>query len=162
MQNFYYKMIDNETYAVMSYEGDEAAVVIPDIYNGKPVTLLADNLFAGHSEITSVAIPDSVTDIGGFVFDGCEKLHQVRLPAKLQNLWQYAFVRSSIEEIVLPEQMQSLVPFTFKDCKQLKRVVCNPGLKRIYAWAFSGCDQLEDVVYGSDTEVSDDAFSQKS
>ena len=161
MQEFFFKMIDNETYAVMSYEGDEAEVVVPDIYNGKPVTLLADNLFAGHREITSVSIPDSVTDIGGFVFDGCENLHHIDLPKELQNLWQYAFVRSSIEEIVLPEHMKSLVSFTFKDCRLLKRVVCNPGLRRIYAWAFSGCDQLEDVVYGSGTEVSEEAFRQK-
>lgn len=161
MQEFFYKMLDDETYAAMSYEGDEPDVIIPVVYNGKPVTLLSDNLFAGHKEITSVSIPDSVTDIGGFVFDGCDSLHHVSLPKELRNMWQYAFVRSSIEEIVLPEHVASIVPFTFKDCKRLRKVICNKGLKKICAWAFSGCTQLEDVTYGPDVEVSPEAFASK-
>lgn len=161
MQEFYYKMLDDETFAVMSYEGDEAEVVIPEIYNGKPITLLNDNLFTGHTEITSVSIPDSVTDIGGFVFDGCENLHQVKLPKELRNLWQYAFVRSSIEEITLPEHMQRIVSFTFKDCKNLKKVVCNPELKKINAWAFSGCQKLTEFEHAPETEISPDAFAEK-
>ena len=161
MQDFYFKMLDDETFAVMSYEGDAPEVVIPEVYNGKPVTLLNDNLFSGHKEISSISIPDTVTDIGGFVFDGCEGLHHVTLPEELRNLWQYAFVRSSIEEIVLPEHVTSLVPFTFKDCRQLKKVVCNAGLKKICAWAFSGCIQLEEVIYGPDVAVSPDAFASR-
>ena len=161
MQEFYFKYAEDGTYCAQSYEGDEAEVVIPEVYCGKPVTILLDNLFAGHSEITSVKIPDTVTQIGGFVFDGCSNLHQITLPKDLTDMWGYAFVRCGIEEIILPEHVKSIVSFTFKDCKNLKKVVCNDGLKKIYSWAFGGCDQLKDFQAGADVEISPQAFDEK-
>ena len=118
-------------------------------------------MFAGHSEITSVKIPDTVTQIGGFVFDGCENLRQITLPKNLTDMWGYAFVRSGIEEIILPEHVRSIVSFTFKDCKNLKKVVCNKDLKKIYSWAFGGCEQLTDFQHGPDVEISPQAFDEK-
>ena len=158
MQDFIYKMIEDGTYCVMSYQGDEAEVVIPD---DRDVTILYDDLFKGHTEITSVHIPDTVTDMGEFLFDGCTGLRQLRLPAQLTTLWGLTFVRSSIEEIVLPDGVESIPPFAFKDCKDLKKVVCGSGLKRIHAWAFGGCGQLKEVVHGPHVEVSPEAYRSK-
>lgn len=161
MQDFLFKMVDDGTYCVVQYEGDEAEVTIPEQYCGKPVTILNDNLFAGHQEITAVHIPDSVTQIGGFVFDGCVGLKRIELPAGLTDMWGYAFVRSGLEEVVLPEHVKSIVSFVFKDCKNLKRVVCNAGLKKIYAWAFQGCDRLTEFEHSPDVEISPKAFEDQ-
>lgn len=158
MQDFIYKMVDDGTYCVIQYTGDEKEVVIPDRYCGKPVTILNDGLFSGHEEIMSVHIPDSVTQIGGFMFDGCNNLRQVKLPKELTDMWGYAFARCGIEEIILPEHVHSIVSFTFKDCKNLRRVVCNAGLKKIYSWAFQGCDSLTEFEHGPDVEISPQAF----
>lgn len=161
MQDFIFKLADNDTYCVQSYTGDEAEVFIPEIYCGRPVTILLDGVFSGHEEITSVHIPDTVTQLGGFLFDGCVNLHHIKLPALLEDMWGYAFVRSGIEEIILPEHVHSIVPFTFKDCKELKTVICNDGLKKIYSWAFSGCSKLKDLQHGPDVEISPQAFEEK-
>ena len=161
MQEFYFKYAEDGTYCAQSYEGDEAEVVIPPLYCGKPVTILLDNLFAGHTEITSVQIPDTVTQIGGFVFDGCKNLKQIKLPAELTDMWGYAFVRSGIEEVCLPEHVKSIVSFTFKDCVNRKKFVCNEDLKKIYAWAFGGCENLKDFQHGPDVEISPQAFESK-
>ena len=160
MQQFFYRFLEDGTYCVTEYQGDEADVIIPDTYCSKPVTVLFDRLFKGHTEITSVKIPDTITDIGSFVFDGCTSLKHIELPPSLINMWDSAFARSSIEEIVLPDKITSIVPFTFKDCKELKRVVCNPGLKKIHAWAFHGCSNLKDFQCSEDTVVSEDAFKE--
>lgn len=158
MQDFIYRWIEDGTYCVMGYQGDGAEVVIPD---DKNITILYDDLFKGHTEITSIHIPDTVTDIGEFVFDGCTGLRHIRLPAQLKVLWGHTFVRSSIEEIVLPDQVESIPPFAFKDCKQLKKVVCGSGMKKIHAWAFGGCDRLEEVIYGPYVEISPEAYKAK-
>ena len=68
MQEFQYKMLEDETFAVTGYSGEEKEVVIPDTHWGKPVTVLFDSLFSGHAEIESIQIPDTVTDIGEFLF----------------------------------------------------------------------------------------------
>lgn len=158
MQNFYYKHLEDDTYAVMSYEGDEEKVVIPEVYLGKPVTILYDKLFKGHSELKEITIPDCITDLGGWQFDGCLNLKHVKLPEKLRNLWQYAFVRSGIEEITIPEGVVDISPFAFKDCKNLKKVVCADSLKSISSWAFEGCDNLKELVVSENTKVSPKAF----
>lgn len=160
MQDYFYKQVEDGTWCIAAYAGDESEVVIPGEYQGMPVTILYDDLFKGHEEITSVRIPDSVTDIGGFVFDGCTHLTHVTLPASLENMWQYAFARSGIEEVTLPEKVRQIVPFTFKDCKNLRKVVCNSGLREIGAWAFDGCDRLAELMHepGVKIKISPLAF----
>ena len=161
MQDFIFKWMDDGSYCVMSYEGDEAEVVIPESYCGSPVTALGDGLFKGHTEITSVKIPEGITDMGEFLFDGCTGLRHIDLPSTVRTLWGYTFVRSSFEEVILPDGIVSLPPFAFKDCKQLKRVVCGKGLTRIYNWVFAGCDALKEVDYGGNVKVSHEAFASK-
>ena len=158
MQELMYKMIEDGTYCVSAYRGDEANVIIPDS-NG--VTILFDKLFMGHQEITSVHIPDTVTDIGEFVFDGCTNLRYIELPSQLTCLWGYTFARCGIEEIILPDKLTTLPPFAFKDCKNLKKVVCGSGMKKIYSWVFGGCDQLVELVHGTNVEISPNAFETK-
>lgn len=160
MQDFFYKQIEDGTWSVVAYSGDDAEITIPEEHQGSPVTVLYDDLFKGHAEITEVHIPDSVTDIGGFVFDGCVNLRRINLPKNLENMWQYAFARCGIEEIILPENVRQLVPFTFKDCKNLKKVVCNPGLREIGAWAFDGCDSLSELMHepGKQPKINPKAF----
>jgi hypothetical protein len=161
MQDFYYKQNADNTFSVMGYHGDEAEVIVPGSYGGAPVTVINDRLFAGHREITSVHIPDSVTNMGSFVFRGCENLHSIVLPAGLTDLWGYTFSESAFEEIVLPDRLTNLPPFTFANCRNLKRVVCGSGMKKIYAYVFGGCDELREVVCGPDVEISPDAYKIK-
>jgi len=158
MQDFTYKLLEDDTYCATQYEGDEANVVIPSVFLGRPVSILYDRLFAGHIEIESVQIPDTITDIGGFMFDGCTSLHHVELPPRLQKIWQYGFVRSSIEEITQPDGVINIYPYTFKDCKQLKKAVCGPNLRRIAAWGFQGCDSLTEFIHSDSVDVDPRAF----
>lgn len=160
MQTFTYKGIEGESMCITGYHGDEAEVVVPETLEDHPVTVIYDDVFKGHTEITSVVFPETVTDIGSFVFDGCSNLKKVVLPKGLQYLWQCAFVRCGIEEIVIPDQITSIPPETFKDCKNLKKVVLPAGLKTIRSRAFKGCDQLTEVKYGPNVEVSENAFEK--
>lgn len=41
MQEFFYKYLEDETYCVMGYDGDEENVAVPEVYGGKPVTIAA-------------------------------------------------------------------------------------------------------------------------
>ena len=160
MSKFSYQMnYDEASYAVTHYEGNAEDVVIPGTFLGKPVTILFDKLFAGHQEIRSVSIPDTVTDLGEFVFDGCLSLRRLELPAGLQNLWGYTFCRCGIEEIVLPDPIKIIPAYAFKDCRHLKKVTCGSGLKKISSWAFGGCDQLTELLHGPSVEISPEAFS---
>lgn len=161
MQEFQYKLIDDGSFCVSSYTGDEALVTVPEQVDGVPVTVIADGVFQGHAELTELRLPDCVTDLGEFVFDGCENLRRLRLPAKLERLWGYTFVRSGLEELELPDGVRSIPPFCFKDCKHLRRIVCGAGMRHIHAWAFGGCELLDQVVCGPQVRMDRQAFESK-
>ena len=54
---------DSDYYAFHG-EGGYPDVVIPSVYQDKPVTVIEDRAFEGYTYIKSVVIPDSVTTIG--------------------------------------------------------------------------------------------------
>jgi hypothetical protein len=102
-------------------------------------------------------LPDSITDLGEFVFDGCTGLRHIELPAALKYLWGQTFARCAAEEIVLPDGITAIPPYAFKECKNLRRVVCGSGLNKIYGGAFTGCTGLEELICANDVEISADA-----
>ena len=55
MQDFMFKMAEDETYCVSGYLGDEEEVVIPAEHGGAPVTILGDGLFAGQEAADDAA-----------------------------------------------------------------------------------------------------------
>lgn len=154
--DFSYRMFDNGSFCITSYRGNSQQVTIPDNIN---TTILFDDLFKGHTELTSVKIPDTITDIGGFVFDGCINLKELALPPSLINMWQYALTRCGIESITIPGSVKSIVPFTFYQCKNLETVVLQEGTTRLCAWAFKDCTALKEVYLPTSlTDISKDAF----
>ena len=131
MFEFQYKLIDDGTFCVSSYTGDEAVVELPAAVDGVPVTVISDEVFKGHPEITEIHLPDGITDLGEFVFDGCSGLRHLELPKQLSRLWGYTFVRCGLEELTLPDGVRSIPPFCFKDCKSLRKLVCGKGMQKM-------------------------------
>ena len=72
MADYLFSVRRDGTAQLDSYEGKEVHIVIPDQYEGKPVTAIADNAFSWLSGIQSVVIPETVTVLGEASFSWCE------------------------------------------------------------------------------------------
>ena len=83
---------DNESYAVkgIGFENTERNIVIPDSYEGKPVTRICYHAFHG-CDLKSVTIPDSVTSIGDEAFSDCYSLTSVTIGNGVTNIGEGAF-----------------------------------------------------------------------
>lgn len=129
---------------------------IPDNLN---FTVVFDDVFKNHIELKQLIFSDTITEIGGFVVDGCINLKEVILPTNLKNFWQYAFTRCGIEKINIPGSVEHIISFAFQQCYDLKTVIINEGTTKLCAWAFKDCRNLE-VVYlpSSMKEISEKAF----
>ena len=66
-------------------------IVIPVEHNGLPVTMIANDGFASCSNMTSIIIPDSITEIGSGAFSGCSSLTSVVLPENVTSIGANAF-----------------------------------------------------------------------
>ena len=127
---FTYKFLDNETAYEVSlsynvFQDDLPPILrIPSSYGGVPVKRIADNAFAFHSYIYNVEIPDSIVTIGYKAFYLCYDLENITFTSgsQLQNIKDYAFSGTKIEEITIPVSVISVGNNVFTDCVKLETI----------------------------------------
>lgn len=66
-------------------------IVIPDVYNGKPVTAIGKGAFEDCCDLTTVELPSSLTRIGDDAFRSCSGLITVTIPSGVTSIGTYAF-----------------------------------------------------------------------
>ena len=132
------------------------SLVIPD-----SVTNIGDYAFSGCRSLTSLVIPDSVTNIGDYAFEGCGSLSSLVLPDGVTSIGKCAFREcGSLSSLVLPDGVTNIGGNAFADCKSLRSVVIPNSVTRIGGGAFGGCKSLHSVVIpDSVTSIGDYAFS---
>lgn len=165
-------------------------VVIPEIVSNKgieyTVTEISDKAFWKCSLMTKVEIPQSVTYVGSFGFNGCESLDSlvfpnddlafsawyvcggcknltyVRLPANLKALSYDMFSDcENLESIHIPESCTEWRTYTFFRCYKLKHVNIPYGVETIGQAAFYECYELENLeIPPTVTTIEKQAFTR--
>ena len=103
--------------------------------------------FIGCRSLTSLVIPDSVTNIGDYAFEGCGSLSSLVLPDGVINIGGNAFADcKSLRSVVIPNSVTSIGGGAFGGCKSLHSVVIPDSVTSIGDYAFSGCSALSSVV----------------
>ena len=72
----YFYTTNNGTITITKCVGYNSALTIRSMINGLPVTGIGDGAFS-YTDLTSITIPNSVTNIGWFAFDDCYSLSSV-------------------------------------------------------------------------------------
>ncbi len=77
-----YGLIDDEAHYQVEGIGTctDVDIIIPEEYNGKPVTEIAREAFFGSENIVSISVPDTIVKIGDKAFSKCENLSNVTMP----------------------------------------------------------------------------------
>jgi hypothetical protein len=117
-------MTNNGAITITKYTGSGGAVVIPSVTNGFPVTVIAGDkgAFSG-AGVTSVAIPNSVTNIGAFTFYNCAKLTSIIIPDSVIYVGQGAFCFcSSLTSAALGNNVASVGFQVFRACNNLTAI----------------------------------------
>ena len=116
--------------------------------------------FIGRRSLTSLVIPDSVTNIGDYAFSGCSSLSSVVIPDRVTSIGDCAFENcSSLTDIVIPDGVTSIGDCAFEGCRSLTDIVIPDGVTSIGDCAFEGCRSLTDIVIPDGvTSIGDCAF----
>ncbi|MBQ8287442.1 MAG: leucine-rich repeat domain-containing protein [Clostridia bacterium] len=137
--DFEYAVNADDTVTVVSYEGDDTEVVVPEKIAGKTVTVIGEKAFAYEGSITSVKLPDTVTEIGFGAFAQCFAVTSVNLPENLQMIGDYAFSSChDLEEINLPAALRKIGTYAFSNCQEVEYLRIPATVTEIGEYAFMG------------------------
>ena len=139
---------DYKSYKVMGRGScTDTDIVIPDTYNGLPVTIIYTDAFRNDRSLTSVVIPNSVTIIWDSAFSSCTKLKSVEIPDSVTRISGYVFDNCiSLTSIVIPDSVTTIGHMTFERCTSLT-IYCEVNSKPsgwTSYWNYSNCP----VVWG--------------
>lgn len=135
-----------DSYSVIGI-GDctDTDIRIPLERNGKPVTRIGSAAFYD-TNIESVTVPDSVTEMGTGAFMGCIKLKSVKLSNNLTAIGNAAFLGDeALEEIALPDSITAINDAAFQGCKALKKLYIPDSVTYIGEQAVLNCDSLKEI-----------------
>jgi hypothetical protein len=158
-------------------------IVIPNMYNdgtngNLPVLGIANNGFANATNITSVFIPDGMSNIGGGAFSGCTGLTSVTIPSTVKSIAAGAFQSctnlsltwyyhpyhggftfdtnnppqhaTKVTKIIFPTGITSITNNVFVGFTGLENIVIPKTITSIGAYAFLNCSTLTKIYYTGD------------
>ena len=133
------------------YSGD---IVIPEEYNGMPVTEIGNFAFNYCKNLESVMMPDSVLNIGDGAFLECESLRSVTISENLRYITNYMFSGChSLTSIMIPDSVKGVGSFAFEECESLSSITIPEQVDEIGLCAFSGCKKLGRIIVSPDNEI---------
>jgi predicted ribosomally synthesized peptide with SipW-like signal peptide len=162
-QGLEYKLnADEKSYYVSRFGTcTDTEVLIPSTYNGLPVTAIGYRALQAADQrncknITSIIIPDTVTSIGEYAFDGCIKLKEIVIPDSVTSIDLKAFIDcESLTNITLPASLQELGGHVFENCTSLTEITIPDGVTKFNNEVFGKCTSLQTVTIGSGLESYD-------
>ena len=114
----------------------------------------ADDLYVNGTLVTDLVIPNDMTSIGDYAFNGYTGLASITIPNSVTSIGDYTFYRcSSLMSITIPNSVTSIGGGAFYNCKNLKEV----HITDIAAWCgivFKSWDS-NPLSYANDLYVND-------
>lgn len=131
---------------IISYNGTDAELVIPEEIDGVTVTAIGPSAFENNKTITSVVMPDTITKIGEKAFYNCTEMTKIKLSDNLSLCGKYALgYCKKLTELEIPGSLTVLGHYMLYHCEGLKSLIVNEGVKQVYLYSISDCWSLKSI-----------------
>lgn len=133
----------------------EEGIVFPDCL----VRIGTDSFYG--CNMTELAIPDSVTEIGEYAFSTCRELRSVKLSSNLSEIAPGTFDSCyELAEITIPNGVSKIGKDAFSHCGKLPAVAIPTSVRELGSYAFFCCVELNELTLSEGlTVIGDHAFS---
>lgn len=160
----------DNTATITKYTGNEHRITIPaQVTHGAyiyPVSKIGDRVFCNYKYVlTSVQIPDTVTEIGSNAFYNCTSLKSVTIqdnkPSCVKKIGRQAFMFcSELTDIPILDSVTEIGSESFHHCEKLDTVTIPEGVTSVADGMFRYCYSLHTVTLpDSVTAIEERAFT---
>lgn len=116
------------------------------------VTNIGTQAFEDCSGLTNVTIGNGVTSIGAQAFQSCHKLTSVSMGNSVTSIGNSAFQYCRmLTSITIPNSVMSIGSSAFDNCSALTSIIIPDSVTSIGSWAFKNCSGLTNVIIMSTT-----------
>lgn len=126
------------------------------------IQTIRKNTFGECKSLSSLILPDSITDIEDRAFYRCRSLQSVSFPEKLKRIGGQAFYFCNFTSLELPDSLEILEDSAFFKCNNLEYVHLPQNVRHIGKWAFHGCNRLKVLEIRHDPEYIGDWIINRS
>ena len=163
-----YMPLSNGAYGVsVGSEKYLTEIVIPETFNGKPVTAILEDAFKGCTALKKITIPNSINSVADGAFSGCGDLEFTESDNALYvgnesnpHLILVKAKNVNIERCIVNEKTIAICDNAFAGCKELISIDLK-NVKNIGSYAFKNCASLVNdikIPEGS-THIGPETFS---
>ena len=124
------------------------------------VTEIGISTFENCTNLEYMTMPNSVTSIGSSAFYGCSSLTSINISDGVTEIDSDAFKGcSSLTSITIPDSVTSIGDDAFEDCSSLTSINIPDGVTELYGSVFDHCSSLTSItIPDSVTSIGYDAF----
>lgn len=107
-------------------------------------------------------IDEGIASVGMYAFEGCTELETVILPSSVTEIKWNGFTNcENIKHIELPEGLIAIEGFAFAYCESLESIELPDSVESIGWCSFYGCSSLDSIsFFGNAPTIGEDAFDE--
>ena len=125
-----------------------------------PVQINA-HIFENNTNLKSITLPDTITDVGIYSFSGCTNLESVEWGDSITGIASRTFNEcSALKNVTIPANTDEIGSAAFKGCGSLESIIIPEKVEIVYGSSFDKCVNLKEVTFlGDDTVINSNVFS---
>ena len=114
----------------------------------------AHHLYLDGEEVTTLTVPQEITEMKAYTFYDCEGLTDIEIPDGMTVIGGYAFYHcTGLAGVTIPDSVTEIGEYAFAFCDGLTAVTIGRGVKEIGRMAFANSYKLIEVWNRADLHI---------